>query len=301
MPRDEGAVPSVPNSSTPADLIWSRPDWAWATERAATWTRPATNSVRKSFIGDAPRVWGLEERPVIQGALQRSRTNNASIFPQSTKISETRLSGATQAAPQGDDVEQRLNRRKFMMAAAGAAALAGSVRAGRGGLRLTPGGGSITQVPGLKVGHYTDTRRPTGCTVIIAEAGATADARRGARHARDRPAQSVQHGRESARRDGRRQRVRPGRGRRRDALPGRTQDRFRRGRGPCAHRAGGDPVRPGRGRRLGAAGRGGGLSGLQVRERRPSPGRQRRRRRRRHGGQAVRSAARHEGRHRQRR
>ena len=60
-----------------------------------------------------------------------------------------------------------------MMAAAGAAALAGSVPAG-GGLRLTPGGGSITQVPGLKVGHYTDTRRPTGCTVIIAEAGATA-------------------------------------------------------------------------------------------------------------------------------
>lgn len=62
-----------------------------------------------------------------------------------------------------------------MMAAAGAAALAGSVPAqGGGGLRLTPGGGSITQVPGLKVGHYTDTRRPTGCTVIIAEAGATA-------------------------------------------------------------------------------------------------------------------------------
>ena len=29
-------------------------------------------------------------------------------------------------------------------------------------------------MPGLKVGHYTDTRRPTGCTVIIAEAGATA-------------------------------------------------------------------------------------------------------------------------------
>ena len=60
------------------------------------------------------------------------------------------------------------------MMAAAAAALAGSVRAGRGGLRPTPGGGSITQVPGLKVGHYTDTRRPTGCTVIIAEAGATA-------------------------------------------------------------------------------------------------------------------------------
>ena len=37
-----------------------------------------------------------------------------------------------------------------------------------------PEGGSITDVPGLKVGHYTLTERPTGCTVLICEAGATA-------------------------------------------------------------------------------------------------------------------------------
>ena len=37
-----------------------------------------------------------------------------------------------------------------------------------------PPGGSITDVPGLKVGHYTLTERPTGCTVLICEAGATA-------------------------------------------------------------------------------------------------------------------------------
>ena len=60
-----------------------------------------------------------------------------------------------------------------MMAAAGAAAMAGVAPAhGGGGLRRMPGGGSITDVAGLKVGHFTDTRRPTGCTVIIAEAGA---------------------------------------------------------------------------------------------------------------------------------
>ena len=34
--------------------------------------------------------------------------------------------------------------------------------------------GAITDIPGLKVGHHTDPRRPTGCTVILAEAGATA-------------------------------------------------------------------------------------------------------------------------------
>jgi len=34
--------------------------------------------------------------------------------------------------------------------------------------------GSITDVAGIKVGHFTDKRRPTGCTMILTEAGATA-------------------------------------------------------------------------------------------------------------------------------
>ena len=34
--------------------------------------------------------------------------------------------------------------------------------------------GSITDVPGIKVGHFTLKTRPTGCTVILCEAGATA-------------------------------------------------------------------------------------------------------------------------------
>jgi L-aminopeptidase/D-esterase-like protein len=43
-------------------------------------------------------------------------------------------------------------------------------------------GGSLTDVGGLRVGHFTDARRPTGCTVILAEAGAVAgvDVRGGA-------------------------------------------------------------------------------------------------------------------------
>jgi L-aminopeptidase/D-esterase-like protein len=39
------------------------------------------------------------------------------------------------------------------------------------GIALFPG--SITDVAGLKVGHFTDTRRPTGCTVVLCEGGAT--------------------------------------------------------------------------------------------------------------------------------
>lgn len=35
-------------------------------------------------------------------------------------------------------------------------------------------GGAITAVPGIKVGHFTEARRPTGCTVILTEEGATA-------------------------------------------------------------------------------------------------------------------------------
>lgn len=33
---------------------------------------------------------------------------------------------------------------------------------------------TITNVPGIEVGHFTDTRRPTGCTAIIARGGAVA-------------------------------------------------------------------------------------------------------------------------------
>lgn len=35
-------------------------------------------------------------------------------------------------------------------------------------------GGAITDVPGIKVGHFTDPRRPTGCTAILTEEGAVA-------------------------------------------------------------------------------------------------------------------------------
>src|SRR6516162_8479440 len=33
---------------------------------------------------------------------------------------------------------------------------------------------TLTAVPGIKVGHFTLTERPTGCTVILAESGVTA-------------------------------------------------------------------------------------------------------------------------------
>ena len=37
-----------------------------------------------------------------------------------------------------------------------------------------PSAGSLTDVPGVTVGHYTDTRRPTGCTAILFDAAASA-------------------------------------------------------------------------------------------------------------------------------
>jgi L-aminopeptidase/D-esterase-like protein len=54
--------------------------------------------------------------------------------------------------------------------------LAAAVLAGQQEGRISsylPSGGGITDVPGIKVGHVTRTERLTGCTVILAEAGAT--------------------------------------------------------------------------------------------------------------------------------
>ena len=51
------------------------------------------------------------------------------------------------------------------------------VRAGQQEGRISShisSGGGITHVPGIKVGQVTRTERPTGCTVILAEAGAVA-------------------------------------------------------------------------------------------------------------------------------
>lgn len=67
--------------------------------------------------------------------------------------------------------EDGLGRREFGVALAGAV-----VGLGLGAAAANAGGsspaGSLTDVGGLKVGHFTDTRRPTGCTVILAEEGA---------------------------------------------------------------------------------------------------------------------------------
>jgi len=61
-----------------------------------------------------------------------------------------------------------VNRREFGQTMAGAVALAAQQSASR-----APGGaGSLTDVSGIKVGHFTDTRRPTGCTAIIFESAA---------------------------------------------------------------------------------------------------------------------------------
>src|SRR5687768_18623687 len=59
-------------------------------------------------------------------------------------------------------------------------------------------GKGLTAVAGLKVGHHTLSERPTGCTVILAEGGATAgvDVRGGAPGTRETdlldPSNSVQ-------------------------------------------------------------------------------------------------------------
>ncbi|HLA79993.1 MAG TPA: P1 family peptidase [Vicinamibacteria bacterium] len=62
-----------------------------------------------------------------------------------------------------------VDRREFGVAVTGA--LLGSTL-GPARTNAAPIPGSLTDVVGLKVGHFTETRRPTGCTVILAEEGA---------------------------------------------------------------------------------------------------------------------------------
>jgi L-aminopeptidase/D-esterase-like protein len=65
-----------------------------------------------------------------------------------------------------------VRRRAFAGALAGAAAAA--VARPSGGAEATGPGGSLTDVPGLRVGHFTDPRRPTGCTAILFDEPAAA-------------------------------------------------------------------------------------------------------------------------------
>src|ERR687897_68319 len=60
-------------------------------------------------------------------------------------------------------------RREFGQTMAGTVALARGPQEPKAGAS-----GSLTDVPGIRVGHFTDTRRPTGCTAILFEAAAAA-------------------------------------------------------------------------------------------------------------------------------
>src|SRR5436853_265012 len=61
-----------------------------------------------------------------------------------------------------------MNRRNFGKSIV-AGAVAGSMRIERASSNPD---GYLTDVSGIKVGHFTDSRRPTGCTVVLCEAGA---------------------------------------------------------------------------------------------------------------------------------
>lgn len=63
------------------------------------------------------------------------------------------------------DEGSKVPRRNFLQTAA-AATVSPSL-----GVNTTDAG-SITDIPGIRVGHFTDSRRPTGCTVVLFEKGA---------------------------------------------------------------------------------------------------------------------------------
>ena|SRR5271167_3933767 len=73
---------------------------------------------------------------------------------------------------------RRMNRREFshsVVSSAGMTLLAHpDAEAGERTGEVKASDGSITDVPGVRVGHFTDSRRPTGCTAIVFDGEATA-------------------------------------------------------------------------------------------------------------------------------
>src|SRR5262245_37315490 len=67
-----------------------------------------------------------------------------------------------------------ISRRRFL-GGLGATAISSAVTAAHQPAEL-PSAGSFTDIGGVRVGHFTDPRRPTGCTVILFDRAATAGA-----------------------------------------------------------------------------------------------------------------------------
>ena len=150
-----------------------------------------------------------------------------------------------------------MDRRRFTLALAGglaglpshARALPAPAAPEAGGGGASPAlAGSLTDVAGLRVGHFTDRRRPTGCTVVLAEKGAVCgvDVRGGAPGTRETDLLGPREHRPGGARDRavRRLRVRPRRGHGRRALPRGEGRRLPGRRREGADRPGRDPVRP---------------------------------------------------------
>lgn len=68
------------------------------------------------------------------------------------------------------------SRREFLSSASGIVSVTGGLLSFESVTLAVPSSdsGCLTDVEGIRVGHYTETRRPTGCTVILTEGGAVA-------------------------------------------------------------------------------------------------------------------------------
>src|SRR6266850_2113473 len=65
-----------------------------------------------------------------------------------------------------------VSRRRFLGSIGATAMSSAAPRAGQSA--PMPSAGSFTDIGGVRVGHFTDPRRPTGCTAILFDKAATA-------------------------------------------------------------------------------------------------------------------------------
>ena len=69
--------------------------------------------------------------------------------------------------------QDRVSRRRWVRTSAGIVSVAAGFSFAHG-VEDGAAAGCITEVGGIRVGHFTDSRRPTGCTVVLFDNGATA-------------------------------------------------------------------------------------------------------------------------------
>ena len=127
-------------------------------------TVPKTWSLRFERTGNNANEWKYDMTvQTIEVTGPQGPTPNSQLpIPKAISARRCALGVWSWAVGRLPSAGMPVNRREFAQSLAAAAALGSPQTQNR-----EAAGGSLTDVRGIRVGHFTDTRRPTGCTAIL--------------------------------------------------------------------------------------------------------------------------------------